>query len=189
MGAVIDITGETFGRLTVLKRHGSSKCKKAMWKCVCECGNTKIIQGSSIRHGLTRSCGCLSLEVAKKVNSKWDHVFTDPRMTKAKRLKILNTYHGMTRRVSGKCVKAPQYKGIPLCGLEDFAHWSQSDDDFHYQYDAWEANGKNRSSTPSIDKESYDTGYMLGFMNWIPLRDNVSKANKERVKIPGVGSC
>ncbi len=32
---------------------------KAWWQCVCECGNSVIVRGSSLRNKTTRSCGCL----------------------------------------------------------------------------------------------------------------------------------
>ncbi len=56
-----DLTGKKFGRLTVLKYAGSSK-----WECKCECGNTKIIRGDSLRSGNTKSCGCLYRETSGK---------------------------------------------------------------------------------------------------------------------------
>ena len=60
--ALIDITGQRFGRLVVLHRD-ESKPKghghKAYWICKCDCGNIKSIKGESLRRGLTKSCGCL----------------------------------------------------------------------------------------------------------------------------------
>lgn len=39
MAKIKDITGQKFGRLTVLYRlHNCSK-KRVHWLCVCECGN------------------------------------------------------------------------------------------------------------------------------------------------------
>ena len=58
MSNVIDLTGQVFGRLTVLKREGSDKHGKAMWLCQCSCCNQKVINGASLRRGLTVSCGC-----------------------------------------------------------------------------------------------------------------------------------
>ena len=37
-----------------------------MWNCLCECGNSKLIRGSSLRSGATRSCGCLQKEKSIK---------------------------------------------------------------------------------------------------------------------------
>lgn len=65
-----DLTGKTFGRLTVLERVEDhiSPCghKEIMWKCRCECGNEVIVQGKRLRNGTTRSCGCLSRELTSE---------------------------------------------------------------------------------------------------------------------------
>ena len=61
--ALIDLTGQKFGRLTVLYRDtATEKLKKdrhAMWKCQCECGNQTTAVGKDLRAGKTQSCGCL----------------------------------------------------------------------------------------------------------------------------------
>ena len=56
-----DLTGQQFGRLHVVKYEGAKKEKNKVyhyWLCECECGNMKSINGSSLRRGLSRSCGC-----------------------------------------------------------------------------------------------------------------------------------
>lgn len=52
-----DLTGKTFGRLTVLSR-GGTKEKRAYWSCVCQCGNSFTAMAKSLRNGDTKSCGC-----------------------------------------------------------------------------------------------------------------------------------
>lgn len=59
----IDITGQTFSKLTVIKRDGKNKEGKATWLCKCECGKESIVTGKQLRTGKTRSCGCLLAEV------------------------------------------------------------------------------------------------------------------------------
>ena len=59
MGALIDLTGQVFGALTVLgKAPTLGKGYPAMWECLCECGNTSIVRSSDLRNGRTKSCGC-----------------------------------------------------------------------------------------------------------------------------------
>lgn len=57
-----DLTGKTFGRLTVIERAENSKSKKVRWLCKCECGNEKIIIGDNLKKGKTFSCGCFRSE-------------------------------------------------------------------------------------------------------------------------------
>ncbi len=52
-----DITGSTFGRITVLRRIGSRR-SAALWLCRCECGNLAKEITTKIRNGHTISCGC-----------------------------------------------------------------------------------------------------------------------------------
>jgi 5-methylcytosine-specific restriction endonuclease McrA len=62
----IDLTGQIFGRLTVLepvesKRDNGGR-KRTRWLCVCECGNEVIALTDTLKNGHTKSCGCLKLE-------------------------------------------------------------------------------------------------------------------------------
>lgn len=68
-----DLTGKTFGRLTVISLNGFlpvGKIKKAYlpyWDCICSCGNKKIIKAQNLLKSKvpTKSCGCLQIERAK----------------------------------------------------------------------------------------------------------------------------
>ena len=61
MGRAIDETGNKYGILTVIKRVENDKYGKACWLCRCECGNEIVVEGSSLRRGNTKSCGCRRL--------------------------------------------------------------------------------------------------------------------------------
>ena len=63
----IDLTGQEFGRLTVVSR-APNKGTKAAWNCVCSCGTAKIVRGRDLRNGHTQSCGCLSGETTADRN-------------------------------------------------------------------------------------------------------------------------
>lgn len=59
MTRVIDETGNTYGKLTVLSRAPRhDKTTSARWICLCECGNEHIVIGQYLRQGKTKSCGC-----------------------------------------------------------------------------------------------------------------------------------
>lgn len=59
MGNRRDLTGQRFGRLTVIKEAGRSKQGHCLWLCHCDCGNEVVAMGSSLFAGYKRSCGCL----------------------------------------------------------------------------------------------------------------------------------
>ena len=59
---VIDLTGQKFGRLTVIKYAGSNADGRSVWYCECSCGNTTRTVGQDMRRGQALSCGCKRLE-------------------------------------------------------------------------------------------------------------------------------
>ena len=59
MAKAIDLTGQRFGRLTVIERVGNDEHGGVLWKCKCDCGNYKLTNTSKLRAGDSRSCGCL----------------------------------------------------------------------------------------------------------------------------------
>lgn len=65
----VDLTGQKFGRLTVLKRDKSSK-KIVYWLCECDCeSKTRLyVLGSSLKSGKTKSCGCLHSEISSQLH-------------------------------------------------------------------------------------------------------------------------
>jgi hypothetical protein len=66
----IDLTGQKFTRLTVIKEAGRTKSGLILWECSCDCGNKSIVIGSHLKSGHTKSCGCLHIEgLAKRVKT------------------------------------------------------------------------------------------------------------------------
>ena len=60
MGKLIDLTSQTFGKLTVIeKTDKKSSNGHIIWKCKCECGNETEVTGDHLKSGHTKSCGCL----------------------------------------------------------------------------------------------------------------------------------
>lgn len=66
-GLLKDLTGQKFGRLTVIKRAQNTKDGRSQWLCKCDCGNETIVIGKNLSSGKTISCGCYHLEQIKKV--------------------------------------------------------------------------------------------------------------------------
>jgi len=57
MPTFIDLTQQTFHKLTVIKRVGT-RSHSPLWLCKCECGNTATVTTRCLRRGDTSSCGC-----------------------------------------------------------------------------------------------------------------------------------
>lgn len=67
----IDITGQRFGRWTVIeKAPDKRKGSNMVWKCICDCGTVKYVNGAMLRTGETKSCGCYNSDVVIQRNTK-----------------------------------------------------------------------------------------------------------------------
>ena len=62
MAVLIDLTGQKFGRLTVLSRDPQSPLKAIRWLCRCDCGKESSVFGANLRRNHTVSCGCVRAE-------------------------------------------------------------------------------------------------------------------------------
>lgn len=116
-----DLTGQKFGRLTVIKRNGSTEEGKAKWDCLCDCGNTVTVVGKNITHSFTRSCGCLKKEFS-------DIRFTTHGSCNTRLYKIWCSIHYRCKNINSREYKYYGERGISVCGEWDdftpFKEWS-----------------------------------------------------------------
>lgn len=61
MTAIRDVSGQRYGRLTVVGE--SHRANGVVWSCRCDCGTVVSALGSRLARGRTTSCGCLRAEV------------------------------------------------------------------------------------------------------------------------------
>lgn len=78
MSKIKDLTGQKFGRLTVLERSESNKDGRAQWLCLCECGEIKVKLGKLLLNGHCKSCGCGEYE--NRVNNITSHKLSNTRL-------------------------------------------------------------------------------------------------------------
>ena len=149
MAKLIDLTGQRFGRLTVVERTGTSKNGNALWACRCDCGNVAVVRGASLKNGITRSCGCLIAESTKDRNTTHG-------------LRKTRLYH-VWANMKDRCLNpnTPSYsyyggRGITICD-----EWR---DDFQAFYDWAMANGHRDDL--SIDRIDNDKGYNPDNCRW-----------------------
>lgn len=82
-----NLSGQHFGKLTVIEYYGSDNGKHALYRCLCDCGTETIVRADSLRGGFTTSCGCITsigeehiIKVLQENNIKYIHdepYFTD----------------------------------------------------------------------------------------------------------------
>jgi hypothetical protein len=88
MTARLQLIGQRFGRLTVVRLHAAARYTH--WLCACDCGGQRVIVGRKLMSGETKSCGCLlrehyarTLPVKSKVSVEWRELAEVMRIGKA----------------------------------------------------------------------------------------------------------
>lgn len=54
----VDLTGQKYGKLTVLRSTEERRGTSVVWKCKCDCGKIHYASSHDLRNGLVKSCGC-----------------------------------------------------------------------------------------------------------------------------------
>lgn len=83
---LVDLTGQRFGRLTVVGRAPENdKSRKALWNCACACGRTAMaVRGFDLRMGNTTSCGCYKYLATRKPDDQIGYDAAHDRVAVAK---------------------------------------------------------------------------------------------------------
>ena len=142
-----DLKGQTFGRLTVLRRQ-PGHFGHVKWLCRCSCGAETLVTTSNLQSSHTKSCGCLQKEVqgfsgtGHGLSGTPEHI----------------VWTGMRARCLNKNNPAyPHYggRGISICErwLESFANFLTD-------------MGKRPSLDHSIDRINNDGNYEPGNCRW-----------------------
>jgi hypothetical protein len=120
----LNLVGNKFGRLTVIKLHhikGGS-----YWLCKCDCGKKSIVYVGDLRSNHTKSCGCLHLE---KIESgcNFKHGLEGTR--------FYGIWSKILRRIRNKNCKEYKYyggRGIKVC--EKWLDFTGFRDDMYQSY-------------------------------------------------------
>lgn len=126
MGKFKDLTGEVFGRLSVISPHHSTRLG-TYWNCKCICGNECVVLTTKLSNGHTTSCGCRKEEIKHGIsNLNKTHKLSNSR--------IYGIYRGMISRCYKKYSNNYNIyggRGIAICQewLDDFMNfynWSMA---------------------------------------------------------------
>lgn len=163
MAKFLDLTGKTFGRLTILsfsKDVKSGNRNRKYWKCACECGNIAEIRTDSLTSGKVKSCGCIKKE--QDLINLTDKYQFKPKY-KIQNRRLYQIWRGMKRRCFD--IKDKRYnryggRGITICNewlnYDTFAEWALS-------------NGY--SSDLTIDRINNDGNYEPNNCKWSTAKE------------------
>jgi hypothetical protein len=126
----LQLVGQRFGKLLVIEQLPNHN-KNTVFKCICDCGNEKIIKGLWLTFGQNKSCGCSQYKVKTVPNR--DHP-------------LYHVWKGMKARCRDK--KHASYKNYGARGVKVCLEWAN---DFLAFYNWAIANGWEKGL--QIDKE------------------------------------
>lgn len=161
MPEVKDLAGQTFGRLTVLKRAPNKPgVHGARWQCQCDCGTKMTAISQQLSSGRTKSCGCLIKE----------------RLSKG-----LSRKHGLTNTVRWRMWigsrRRAKLSGIPFnLKLEDIPQIPTTCPILSIPLKVRETRGASPNS-PSLDRKIPSKGYVVGNVQVISHRANQIKSD------------
>lgn len=122
-----DLTGQKFGRLTVIGLDESRQTRKTYWVCQCECGGIKSARSDSLLCGAIKSCGCMKKE-QDRANLTANHSH------KQSGTRLYKIWQGMKKRCNDKntaCYDRYGGRGIKVCeewnnSFEPFFEWAMN---------------------------------------------------------------
>ena len=171
MSKCVDLTGQKFGRLTVIKRINNyispSGSKKSQWLCQCECGNFINVVGQALTRNKTKSCGCLNRDnIEKKKNLSSKH----PRLHQ-----IWCDIRQRTRNPKNCNAKNYLERGITICkewdNFDNFCKWALDN--------GYNENAKNYTCT--IDRINNDGNYEPNNCRWVTLKEQSKNKRTTRL--------
>lgn len=149
----IDLTGNVYGRLTVLSYVDKDKTGCSKWFCLCECGNIKVISSKVFKNSKFASCGCLRTFIYSESAKKHGYYGTkEYRAWQAIKNRCLNSRDKSYYKYGGK--------GITVC-----SEWINSFESFINHV------GKCPGKKFSIDRIDNTKGYEPGNVRWATISE------------------
>lgn len=134
----IDRTGQIFGLWTVLERMP----KTSNWLCRCGCGTEKVVSGSSLVIGTSKSCGCAQYVIHTKHGMEGTATY--------------NSWAAMLARCNN--VRHKQYLDYGGRGIAVCSQW--------HKFENFYADMGEKPSDRSLDRIDNNAGYSKDNCRW-----------------------
>lgn len=157
MNNILDLTGQRFGKLLVIKRAEINKKGGVWWLCKCDCGKNTIKLATKLKNGLVKSCGCLAVEKLLERNTKHNLANT----------RIYKIYKGIIQRCYS--ISNPAYKNYGGRGIIICDEWLDKENGFMNFYNWAIKNGYQESL--SIDRIDVNGNYEPSNCKWATFRE------------------
>lgn len=168
----IDLTGMRFGAWTVLERGPKTSSGRLTWKCKCDCGTVKNVDGQMLRSG--QSQGCHACLWTRKQHPRL-HTDGSRRWIDGKPTKQYRRWLAMRQRCNNPNNKA--YKNYGARGITVCDEWNSS---FQAYFDyVSKLDGYGREGM-TLDRIDNDKGYCPGNVRW------ATKSEQEKNKRKGL---
>jgi hypothetical protein len=182
MSNILNLVGQKFGRLVVIKPTDKRSHKGVVWYCLCNCGNNVFVISSRLRDRSKRSCGCLAEETRKKNGKKAGLTLgrcnaTHKHSTGGKVTKEYRTWQGMKNRCFN--LKDVNFKYWGGRGITVYEPWIHSFETF-LQY-LKDNNMYPKPKNMSIDRIDNDGNYEPGNIRWATQKEQI--ANQRHYKL------
>lgn len=161
-----DLSGQRFGRWTVVQSAGTRKMSNGrnrhLWNCLCDCGTERVVEEPSLTSGRSKSCGCYHSDIMHDVGK-------------------VNTTHGMSnsrlyriwRHIINRCNNPSDssYSNYGQRGITVCDEWLSFD-----SFMNWALNNGYEDGL-SIDRIDTDESYTPDNCRWA---DDKTQANNRR---------